>query len=102
MPAPRSRRRGRSRARPTRWRARAGLADKEAKRDAKVLAVCGGVPIADVKDRLGFGLTCGAAGSVGAVSACLAAELESRTERVVGTIAPRGCALLRAAGQLTD
>ena len=69
-------------------------------RDTKVLARCGALPLADVKDRLGFGATCPAAPSVADVGACLAADLESRTERAVGTIAPRDCALLRAAGQL--
>ena len=81
---------------------RAGLGAREAARDASVLAACGSVPVADLKDRLGFGLTCGAAGSVATVSACLAADLETRTERGVGTIAPRACALLNDAGQLTD
>src|SRR6185503_1366380 len=42
-----------------------------------------------------------AALSMSDVDACLAADLESRSERGVGTAAPRGCALLRAAGQLT-
>jgi cysteine-rich repeat protein len=83
-------------------RKRDGLAAREAARDARVLAACGSGPIADLKDRLGFGLTCGAATSVGDVSACLAADLESRSERGVGTIAPRACALLRASAQLTD
>ena len=81
---------------------RDGLAGREAARDASVLAACGSVPVADLKDRLGFGLTCGAAAAVGDVGACLAADLESRSERGVGTIAPRACALLGAAGQLTD
>ena len=83
-------------------RKRDGLVAREVARDASILAACGNVPVADLKDRLGFGLTCGAAGSVAAVSGCLAAELETLSERGVGTIAPRACALLGAAGQRTD
>src|SRR4029079_11225473 len=70
-------------------------------RDAKIAARCGGIALADLKDRLGFGATCPAAASIGDVTSCTAAALEQRTERHVGTLMPRSCALLRAAGQLT-
>lgn len=80
---------------------RAVVTANAATRDAKVAARCGALALADVKDRLGFGATCPAAASLGDVTACLAADLEQRTERLVGTLAPRSCAVLRAAGQLT-
>ncbi|HEY2386639.1 MAG TPA: hypothetical protein VGK30_06730 [Candidatus Binatia bacterium] len=73
----------------------------ETKRDAKFVARCGTLPLADVKDRLGFGAICPAAATVADVGDCLAASLEPRTERGVGTLAPRGCALLTAASQLS-
>jgi cysteine-rich repeat protein len=81
---------------------RAGIGPKESARDAKVLAECGPLALVDLKDRLGFGLTCGAAASVGDLAACVAGSLEARSERGVGTIAPRACALLGASTQLTD
>ncbi len=70
-------------------------------RDAKIASRCGSIPLADVKDRLGFGTTCPAAASLADVTSCTTAALEQRTERHVGTLAPRTCALLRAGGQLT-
>jgi cysteine-rich repeat protein len=81
---------------------RTGLAGKEASRDAAVLAKCGVLPLADVTSRLGFALTCGGATTIAEVGACLAAEVERRTERLVGTVTPRACALLAAVGQLGD
>jgi len=81
---------------------RAAVGKKELSRDATVLAKCGPVALADLKDRLGFGATCGAAGSIGDVATCLAVDLEARSERGVGIVTPRACALLRSAAQLTD
>lgn len=72
-----------------------------AKRTAKFGMRCGTLPLSDVKDRLGFGATCPAAATVADVGDCLAVSLESRTEHGVGVLAPRGCTLLGAAGQLT-
>ena len=43
---------------------------------------CGTLPLADVKDRLGFGAVCPAAATVADVGDCLAVSLESRTESV--------------------
>jgi cysteine-rich repeat protein len=81
---------------------RAKIAQHEATRDARVLAACGGLPATDVKARLGFGLTCAGATTVADVGVCLAADLATRSERAVGTVTPRACPLLRAAGELTD
>ncbi len=80
---------------------RARVTANAAKRSAKFAARCGGLSLTDVEDRLGFGAICPGAASVADVGDCLAALVESRTERAVGTLAPRGCALLGAAGQLT-
>jgi cysteine-rich repeat protein len=81
---------------------RSGLAAKETKRDLKIAAKCGVPALGDVRDRLGFGTICPAAATVADVIACLNPETEKRTERIVGTIGPRDCRLLDAAGQLTD
>jgi cysteine-rich repeat protein len=81
---------------------RSGLAGKESSRDEKIAAKCGPFAIADIRDRLGFGITCPAALTIGDLADCVDAELEFRTERIVGTISPRACALLGGVGELTD
>ncbi len=80
---------------------RAVVTENAAVRSAKFALRCGGLALADVKDRLGFGAICPAAASVTEVGDCLADSLETRTERAVGTLAPRDCALLGAAAQLS-
>ena len=78
----------------------AGLTSKETKRDEKIVAKCGTLAIDDVLDRLSFRSICPAAANINDVVACLTPELEFRTERILGTVSPRTCALLEAAGQL--
>lgn len=80
---------------------RASVSASEAARDASVTTTCGGVALADLQNRLGFGAICPGAASIADAGACLAAALAQRSERIVGTVTPRACALLGAAGQLT-
>jgi cysteine-rich repeat protein len=80
---------------------RAVVTANETTRNGKFVARCGTLAVADVKDRLGFGAICPGAATVADIGDCLAASLEPRTQHGVGELAPRGCELLTAAGQLT-